>query len=291
MSIFIPSVTYLGHKIDAEGLHPLPDKVQAIQEAPSPTNVQELKAYLSLLTYYSRFLSNMSTVLSPLYQLLQKDIKWRWTTNENNAFLASKDLLTSSSLLVHFNPNLKLILACDASAYGIGAVLAHKYPDSSERPIGYASRSLTKAENNYSQIEKEGLACIFGVNKFRSYLLGHSFELVTDHKPLITLFHQHKPISCQASARIRRWSLQLAAYECTITFCSTKLHSNADALSRLPLSNAPAEVPMELELVLLVQHLGESPVTVNDIHKWTKRDPLLRSSSSSVCRTRLATQM
>ena len=264
---FIPSVTYLGHKIDAEGLHLLPDKVQAIQETPSPTNVQELKAYLGLLAYYSRFLSNMSTVFSPLYQLLQKDIKWRWTTNENNAFLASKDLLTSSSLLVHFNPTLKLILACDASAYGIGAVLAHKYPNGSERPIGYASHSLTKAEKNYSQIEKEGLACIFGVNKFRSYLLGHSFELVTDHKPLITLFHQHKPASCQASACIHRWSLQLAAYKYTITFRGTKLHSNPDGLSRLPLSNAPAEVPMEPELVLLLQHLGESPVTVNDICK------------------------
>ena len=272
---FVPSVTYLGHKIDAEGLHPLPDKVKAIQDAPSPTNVQELKAYLGLLTYYSRFLPNMSTVLSLLYQLLQKDVKWQWTSDENNAFLASKDLLTSSSLLVHFNPKLKLMLACDASAYGIGAVLAHKYPDGSERPIGYASHSLTKAEKNYSQIEKEGLACIFGVNKFRSYLLGHSFELITDHKSLITLFHQHKPTSSQASARIRRWSLQLAAYEYTITFRGTKLHSNADALSRLLLPNTTAEVPMEPELVLLLQHLGESPVTVNDIRKWTKRDPLL----------------
>ena len=272
---FVPSVTYLGHKIDAEGLHPLPDKVKAIQDAPSPTNVQELKAYLGLLTYYSRFLPNMSTVLSPLYQLLQKDVKWRWTSDENNAFLASKDLLTSSSLLVHFNPKLKLILACDASAYGIaiGAVLAHKYPDGSERSIGYASRSLTKTEKNYSQIEKEGLACIFGVNKFRSYLLGHSFELITDHKPLITLFHQHKPTSSQALARIRRLSLQLASYEYTITFRGTKLHSNADALSRLPLPNTPTEVPMEPELVLLLQHWGESPVTVNDIRKWTKRDP------------------
>ena len=153
--------------------------------------------------------------------------------------------------------------------------LAHKYPDGSERPIGYASRSLTKAEKNYSQIEKGGLACIFGMNKFHSYLLGHSFELITDHKPLITLFHQHKPTSSQASVRIRQWSLQLAAYEYTITFRDTKLHSNADALSRLPLPNTTAEVPMEPELVLLLQHLGKSPVTVNDIRKWTKRDPLL----------------
>ena len=97
---FVPSVTYLGHKIDAEGLHPLLDKVQAIQEAPTPTNVQELKAYLGLLTYYSKFLPNMATVLSPLYQLLQKDTKWQWTANGRKAFLASKDLLTSSSLLI-----------------------------------------------------------------------------------------------------------------------------------------------------------------------------------------------
>ena len=87
------------------------------------------------------------------------------------------------------------------------------------------------------------------------------------------MFHQHKPTSCQASARICRWSLQLAAYEYTIVFRGTKLHSNADALSRLPLPNAPVEVPLEPELVLLLQHLDESPVTVNDIRKWTKCDP------------------
>jgi len=214
-------------------------------------------------------------VSSPLYQLLQKATKWKWTAEESKAFIASKDLLTSSQLLVHFDPKLKLILACDVSAYGLGVVLAHKYPNGSERPIGYASCSLTKAEKNYRQIEKEGLTRIFSVNKFRSCLLGHSFELVTDHKPLLTLFHQHKPTSCQASAHIRRWSLQLAAYEYTITFCGTKLHGNADALSQLPLPTTPTEVPLEPKLVLLLQHLDESPVTVNDIRKWTRRDPLL----------------
>ena len=117
-------------------------------------------------------------------------------------------------MLVHFDPKLKLTLACDASAYGIGVVLAHKYPNGSEKPIAYASCTLTKA----SQIEKESLTCIYGVKHFHSYLFGHSFDLITDHKPLLTLFHEHKPTSPQASARIRRWSLLLAAYEYKMAF-------------------------------------------------------------------------
>ena len=148
--------------------------MKAIKEAPNPTCVTELKSYLGLLTYYSKFLPNLSTTLAPLYALLQKDYPWRWTGEEENAFIASNELLTSKSLLVHFDPKLKLVLACDASAYGIGAVLAHCFPDGSEKPIGYVSRSLSKAERNYSQLEKEGLAYIFGVKKFDSYLFGHS---------------------------------------------------------------------------------------------------------------------
>ena len=190
--------------------------MKAIKEAPNPTCVTELKSYLGLLTYYSKFLPNLSTTLAPLYTLLQKDYPWRWTGEEEKAFITSKELLTSESLLVHFDPKLKLILASDASAYDIGVVLAHCLPDGSEKPIGYVSRSLSKAERNYSQLEKEGLACIFGVKKFHSYLFGHSFELVTDHKPLLTLLNEHKATSPQASARIRHWSLILAAYEYTI---------------------------------------------------------------------------
>ena len=134
---------------------------------------------------------------------------------------------------------------------------------------------IVQSRKELQSIRKEGLACVFGVKKFHSYLLGHSFKLITDHKPLTTFFHQHKPTSCQASVCIRRWSLQLAAYEYTIVFHGTRLHVNANSLSRLPLLNAPAEVPMEPELILLLQHLDGSPVTINDIHKWTKCDPLL----------------
>ena len=92
---------------------------------------------------------------------------------ERKSFIASKKLLSSSELLVHFNPHLKIVLACDASSYGVGAVLAHRMPDGSERPIGYASRSLSEAEKNYSQLEREGLACVFGIKRFHQYLFGH----------------------------------------------------------------------------------------------------------------------
>ncbi len=270
-----PAVTYLGHRIDAEGLHPLPDKVKAVHEAPAPRDVTELKSFLGLLTYYGKFLPKLATHLAPLYGLLKKDHPWKWGQQQKDAFQKSKELLTSSRLLVHFDPKLDLILACDASAYGIGAVLAHRMPDGTEKPVGYASRTLSKAERNYSQLEKEGLSCIFGIKRFHQYLFGHPFQLITDHKPLLGLLSEHKTISPQASARIKRWSLLLAAYEYTLSFRDTQSHGNADALSRLPLPTEPAKEEITPELVLLAEHLEESLVTADHIRVWTEKDSVL----------------
>ena len=156
----------------------------------------------------------------------------------------------------------------------MGAVLVHQMPDGTEKPVAYASRSLSKAERNYSQLEKEGLACVFGVKRFHAYLFGHAFELITDHKPLLTLLSEYKASSQQASARVRRWSLFLSSYEYTLKFRGTQFHENADALSRLPLSvvSQSKEPP---ELVLLLEHLADSPVTAHQIQLRTRRDPSL----------------
>ena len=232
-----PSVDYLGHRIDSEGLHPLPDKVKAVKEAPAPQNVGELKSYLGLLTYYGKFLPNLATHLSPLYQLLQKDQSWKWDRQQKESFNRSKELLLSSQLQTHFDPDLELVLACDASAYGIGAVLEHRMPDGTEKPVGYASRTLSKAEKKLFAVS---LSLVFGIKRFHIYLFGHSFMLVTDHKPLLGLLSERKATSPQASARIKRWSLFLASYQYTLEFQNTKAHGNADALSCLPLPVTPS---------------------------------------------------
>ena len=247
----------------------------AIREAPTPTTVSTLKSYLWMLSYYSKFLPNLSPHLQPFYTLLRKNVPWHWGTAQKKIFNKSKELLTSSSCLTHFDSSLEITLACDASAYGLGAVLSHKMLDGSERPIGYASRTLNQAERNYSQLEKEGFACIFGIKRFHDYLFGRSFELVTDHKPLLGLIKENIAVSPQASARIKRWSLFLSSYEYKLVFRRTTAHANADALSRLPVQGEPSKEVEEPELVLLAEHLADSPVTAQDIRSWTRRDPKL----------------
>ena len=163
----VKSVDYLGYTIDQQGIHPSEGKVKAVKAAPNPKNLTELKAYLGLLTYYGKFLPNIANVLAPLYKLLRKDVKWNWGNQEQQSFDHSKEMLTSTALLVHYDPTKPLILSCDASQYGVGAVLS-QVCNGDEKPVAYASRTLTNAERNYSQLEKEGLALIFGVKKFHA---------------------------------------------------------------------------------------------------------------------------
>ena len=124
------------------------------------------------------------------------------------------------------------------------------------------------------QIEKEALACVVGVTRFRSFLYGHRFILQTDHKPLLSLFNENKSIPQQAANRIQRWALTLSSYEYTIEWRNTISHANADALSRLPLPDLPATSTTPPETVLLIESLQDAPVTAAEIADWTQRNPL-----------------
>ena len=182
-------MTYLGHIIDNKGLHPVKKKVDAIHKAPEPENVSELQSFIGLLCYYNKFLSNLSTVMAPLYELLRKDTPWKWGKEQSKAFKQCKTLLHCDSLLVHYDPSKQLVIACDASTKGVGCVLSHLI-DGVERPIAFYSRTLKPAEKNYSLLDKEALAVICGVKKFHCYLYGRSFIIQSDHKPLEKLLHE-----------------------------------------------------------------------------------------------------
>ena len=276
--VFMQSqVIYLGHKITSEGLFPTADKVKAIQDAPRPSNLTEVKSFVGLVNYYCKFVPQLSTVLEPMYRLQRKAVPWHWGTKQESAFKKAKRLLQSPSLLVHYDLQLPLLLACDASPYGIGAVLSHRLPNGDERPIGYVSRTLTKAEKNYSQLEKEALALIFGVSKFHKYVYGRHFTLLSDHKPLQSLLNERKATPAMASARIQRWALILSAYEYDIRYLAGSENSAPDLFSRLPL---PAKESLDStetvpELVHLMETISNTVVTAEDIKHWTAKDPVL----------------
>ena len=136
--------------------------------------------------------------------------------------------------MVHFDPTLPVGISCDASDVGIGAVLFHRYPDGSERPISNVSKTLTPAQRRYSQVHKEALAVIFGLKKFHQFLYGRKFILVTDHKPLLALFSPTSGTPAMAANRLARWALMLSQYDYSIEYRRSTEHGNADALSRLP---------------------------------------------------------
>ncbi|KAL4009353.1 hypothetical protein ACER0C_003205 [Sarotherodon galilaeus] len=244
---FKDAIEYCGHKIDRHGLHKTKDKVEGVLKAPEPKNVSQLRSFLGLVNYYHKFLPNLSTVLHPLNSLLQQNVTWKWTKNCEEAFNGAKQLITSEEVLTHFDSNLPLRLACDASPYGIGAVLSHKMPDGSERPVAFASRSLNAAERNYAQIDREALSLVWGVKKFNQYLYGRHFTLITDHRPLVSIFNPQK---------------------------GTKLHGNADGLSRLP-HMQPTKEMTDPATVFHVTQMEPLPVTSAQVKRETSRDAIL----------------
>ena len=274
-TIGVTSVTYLGYRIDKEGLHPTDDKIKAIKEAPVPTNITQLRAFLGLLNFYRRFIPRASTMLEPLNRLLQAKTPWVWGREQAYVFKKCKNTLINSGVLVHFDPKLPLVVVADSSSYGVGAVLCHII-DGVERPICFASRTLMSAERNYSQLEKEALAVVYALRKFHFYLWGQNhFTVVTDHKPLLGIFSSDKNIPPMSSGRIQRWSLLLQAYKFTLRHRSGTLLGTADALSRLPLNCNTDSTPVPAEWIHLVEFLDSSPVTSVDIKEQTRRDPTL----------------
>lgn len=271
------AIHFLGHMIDAEGLHPSPLKVKEIKEKPTPSNKEALRAFLGLYNFYEKFIPGKSTILEPLYRLLEAKRPWCWGEAENNAFVRAKELLSSDLTLVNYELERELLLICDSSSYGVGAIIAHVMDDGTERPVMMASRTLQPHERRYGQIDKEALSIIFGLNKFHEFLAGRKFCIITDHKPLLGLFNPMKPIPDQISPRMLRWALKLSAYQYEIKYRPGKSLGNADALSRWTMHTAGADVEEPVREVLLLNDQPEGwHLDASKIARETKKDTLLQ---------------
>lgn len=220
-------VVYLGHVISSQGIEPDQDKVQAVVKMAPPVNLKQLKSFLQTCSWFRKFISNFSEVAQPLTDLTKKNRPWKWGEKEVEAFNELKRRLTASPILRQPDFEQPFILRTDASNYALGAVLMQGPDPQSERPIEYASRLLNPAERNYSTTEREALAVVWALDKFRGYLEGAQVCVATDHQPLKWLLSLKTP-----SGRLARWAMKIQAYNLNVEYTPGKVNVVADTLSR-----------------------------------------------------------
>jgi len=245
----VEQVKYLGHILSSSGVRPDEVKVRAILDMPSPANQKELQRFLGMVTYLSKFIPNFSSHTDILRQILKKDIAWHWTDQHENALQVIKKLISEAATLKYYDPSKVLMIQTDASSTGLGSCLLQD-----GQPIAYASKSLTVAERNYAQIEKELLAIVFACEKFSHYVYGRKTIVQSDHKPLEAIFR--KPI-CDTSPRLQRMLLRLLKFQLTIEYLPGSKMLIADALSRAYISGyeeTSDELTEDLEVHVAYMH-------------------------------------
>ncbi|CAB3985107.1 Transposon Tf2-9 poly [Paramuricea clavata] len=266
----VPELVFFGFKISAAGLSPDDKKVEAIQNAPAPTNAGQVRSFLGLVNYCARFIPNLATISEPLRQLTRMGAKWAWGKPQQLAFNELKYSLTSDCVMAHYNPEAETELRVDASPVGLGAILMQS--DGHEtRPVAYAT--LTDVERRYSQTEREALAVVWGCEKFHLYLYGTTFKLFTDHKPLEFIYSpKGKP-----PPRIERWVLRLQPYRFKVVHMPGKTNP-ADVLSRLPISGQPTRERNVAEeyINFITEKAVPKAMTLEQISKATQDDVILQ---------------
>ena len=165
-------VPYLGHVVTKQGIRPDPGKVITVKEYPVPIDATQVRQFLGLTSYYRRFVPDFSKIAAPLHCLLKKDALFQWTNECQEAFERLKSSIVTSPVLAYpqFKSEHPFIVETDASARGLGAVLAQQQPDGQVHPIAFASRSLTPPELNYGITELETLGLVWAMKIFRAYL-------------------------------------------------------------------------------------------------------------------------
>ncbi|XP_043238246.1 uncharacterized protein K02A2.6-like [Amphibalanus amphitrite] len=276
----VSEVEFLGWKVTADGIAPTDGGVAAVLQAPEPKDVSQLRSLLGSITYFGRLLPDLSTVLAPLYRLTKKGVQWEWSQKCAEAVNKVKQMLTSPPVLMRYDPDLPLKLVTDASSVGVGAALVHVTPNGAERPVMYASRTLTATERKYAQVEREAAAVSYGVSRFHRFIYGRRFTLVVDNRALSRILSPDRDLPSLAAARLQRYALQLAAYSYNVELRRSEQMHVADSLSRLAVPCSGTELKeIEAEAVTgsyLMFLDGVAPaLTARELAAASRRDLVL----------------
>ena len=206
-------IVCLGHVVEDGRVLPDPEKTRLIETYRPPKDLKEVRSFVSLLSFYRRYIQKFAQIAKPLTNLLEKNAKFNWTEECQRAFDYLKNQLCTQAKLNLPDFNQPFRLACDASNVALGAVLSQLDENGREQPVAFASRVLSKAERNWSVTEREAYAIVWAIGYFRQYLLGRPFQLVSDHKPLVWLRSMKNP-----APKLARWILQLEEYQFEIQY-------------------------------------------------------------------------
>jgi len=234
-NFFRQRVDFLGHILTKAGIEVQPEKIEVVQNWPTPHNLTKLRSFIGLCSFYRRFIAGFANVAAPLYMLTQKNAPFHWDTEQQQAFQTLKTKLVLAPILGMPQDEGTFFLDTAASDRGLVAVLSQEQ-NGQEIVIAYASRTLSRPERNYDVTRRDLLAVVYGLKSYRQYLLGRHFIIRTDQSALQYLRRTSKPIGQQA-----RWQTYIEQFTFTIRHRSGTQHRNADALSRRPQSDSEDE--------------------------------------------------
>lgn len=221
------SVKYLGYTIDGSGIRADDKGLEAIRNFPLPDKVHTMRSFLGLCSYFRRFIKDFSVIAKPLYDLTKKDRQFALGTDELQAFETLKCKLLESPVLALFDPSADTELHCDASALGFGAILVQKKNDGNWHPVFYFSKRSNEAESKFHSYELETLAIIYALRRFRVYLHGRPFKIITDCNSLTLTLNKK-----ELNPRIARWALEMQNFDYVVEHRTGKRMQHVDALSR-----------------------------------------------------------
>lgn len=262
-------LSFFGYEFSEKGLRADPRKIEAIDKLSPPANKDEVHSFLGTVAYCGRFVPNLSAVSAPLRALIKNKTPWIWEEKEQSSFNELRKILRKNLTNEYFNPNHATELIVDAGPDGLGAILAQP-KDNVPGIVAYGSRSLTDTEKGYSQVEKEMLAVVWAVEKYRLYLLGSHFRIVTDHKPLLGVFTSMR----ETTPRLERLRLKLQGYDYDIVHRPGSTNPS-DYFSRHPTSPPSKSKSVEKFVNFLSDEALPSAIPRKTLAKHTNNDPVL----------------